>query len=172
MKGLSIILDLDDTIVNFHNGFENHFSVDWNSLTDSQITQMVNGLKKNFKFWTSLPVLRTINFIPAAYCTARINSKYSTKTWLKLNNFPDRPIYQVYGYGISKVPQLKRIPTDEKGEYKVLIDDSLRNVEDAINHGIPALLIDTPYNRTKNVPYRIMDLSYKTIRNAYRRLYF
>ena len=47
-------------------------------------------------FWESLPKLRSIDFTPTLYCTKRINPKQYTKNWLKENNIPLAPVYQMY----------------------------------------------------------------------------
>lgn len=170
-KGLNIILDIDDTIASFVDGFEEYYNVNFIELSSNEISQKVELLKKNTKFWKGLKLKYKLDFEPRAYCTARINSKYSTKCWIKNNNLPNKPVYQVKGYNISKVPQLKRIKVME-GEFKLFIDDSWKNVQDAIQAGIPALLLDTPYNRNINSKLRINDLKFKTIYNAYKRIYF
>ena len=170
---LKIVLDIDQCICDFANGFSKYFNCNYATLSitnPAYITNCVNSLKTNTKFWESLPTLCSLDFIPHAYCTARINSKYSTKVWLKKNNFPNSPVYYVDGYDKSKVPQLKRICN--KGEYLIFVDDKFKNVEDAQKAGFNAFLLDTPYNRNVNTNLRIPDLKYKTIENAFRRIYF
>ena len=171
MRGLSIILDIDGCLCNFVDGFETEFNVEYTSLTSNEISEKVASLKRNYKFWTKLDKLTTLDFTPSAYCTARINSKNSTKVWLKNNGFPNSPVYQVLGYDLSKVPQLKRTPIKNE-DVRVFIDDSWKNVQDAINNGIPAFLLDTPYNQDVTTHLRIKDLKFKTICNAYKRFYF
>lgn len=171
MRGLSIILDIDGCLCDFIEGFEKEFNISFDNLSSDEISNKVESLKKNFTFWTSLNKLTTLDFTPSAYCTARINSKHSTKTWLSKNGFPNSPVYQVKGYNLSKVPQLKRTPIKDN-DVRILIDDTWKNVEDAVNNGIPAFLLDTPYNRDIKTHLRIKDLKFKTICNAYRRFYF
>jgi len=171
MRGLGIVCDCDQCIADFCGGFEKEFNVSYQDLTSEEITQKVTDLKYNYKFWENLPKLNDLDFEPLAYCTARINSKYTTKKWLKKNNFPNSPVYQVMGYKLSKVSQLKRIPLKDN-EIKIFIDDSWKNVSDALNAGIPAFLYNTPYNQDIDTPLRIMDLKFKTICHAYRKFYF
>jgi len=166
---LNIILDIDGCEADFVTSFEEFFSVNIIELSEIEVTERVESLKRNTKFWTSLKKLNDLDFTPRAYCTARINSKYSTKKWLRLNDLPLSPVYQVKGYKLSKVPQLKRIPTTS--EYKVFIDDSWKNVQDALDAGIPALLYDTPFNQSIETKLRIKSLDLKTICHAFRRNY-
>lgn len=174
---LEIILDIDQCLCDFVGGFEAKYKVKINTLSDRQVSKRVIKLKHNTEFWTSLQPLCSLDFTPSAYCTSRINSKYSTKKWLFMNNFPNSPVYQVWGYGLSKVPKLKMTP--HKTDYRVFVDDSPRNVKRAMEAGFNALLLDTPYNQNldeteykefKNI--RIPNLKYKTIEDAFRRIYF
>ena len=70
---------------------------------DYEITKNVNvyKLRNNkrppFFLGKGLPVLRNeLDFEPHIYCTKRINSKIYTRNWIKKNNFPMKPIYQMY----------------------------------------------------------------------------
>ena len=49
----------------------------------------------------------------------------------------------------------------------VLIDDSLFNVTKAIQSGLPALLIDRPHNQNVECEFRIYNLDYEEILDAY-----
>lgn len=54
-----------------------------------------------------------------------------------------------------------------KGRCDVLIDDSLFNVTKAIQSGLPALLIDRPHNQNVECEFRIYNLDYEEILDAY-----
>ena len=83
---LRIGLDLDQTIDDFWGPYLDRFGP---PKTDSEVTKNVMRiLSKDREFWLNLPVLRRPNFVPALYCTARVNSKVWTKKYLENNNFP------------------------------------------------------------------------------------
>lgn len=173
IEDLYIILDIDGVLCDFVSGFEKQYKCKIEDINPRLITKRVNcKLIKDTKFWINLPALSNIDFIPYAYCTARVNSKYSTKKWLQKNGYNNSPIYQCNGFSCSKIPQLKRIISHIQGCYYVLIDDNWNNVQEAVNNGIPALLKDTPFNRHIDTNLRITELNKQTIYNAYKRLYF
>lgn len=154
---IKIALDIDDTIAGFIQAYKKKFG----DFSDSvKITRNVYKLRNNRKFWENLTVIDELDFEPHIYCTKRINSKTYTKNWLKNNNFPDKPIYQMYTQKGNKADLIK-------GRCDVLIDDSYYNVELAIQSGLPALLIDRPHNRHIKTPFRIYNLKYKEIERIY-----
>ena len=154
-------LDIDDTIADFLNPYINMFGV-WKK--DCEITRNVYKLRENKYFWENLPVIDTLNFEPHIYCTKRINSKTFTKNWLKKNNFPIKPIYQMYYQQGNKADLIK-------GRCDVLIDDSYSNVMKCVKSGLPALLITRNHNKHINTPYRIYNLDYLEIENKYNEIW-
>lgn len=135
---LKIGLDLDEVLADFINTYYNRFGIPKN---DYEITYNVqNILRKDKDFWENLPVLNTINFEPELYCTKRVNNKIYTKNWLKKNNFPNKPVYQVYCNTRNKADFIK-------GKIDVFIDDSISNFIAMNLAGVPCLLMDTKYNQ-------------------------
>ncbi len=161
-KELKIACDIDDCIANFLDPYFDKYGKP--KKYDYEITKNVYKLRKNKDFWENLPVLERMDFEPHIYCTKRINSKTYTKNWLKKNNFPMKPIYQMYYQHGNKADLIK-------GKCDVLIDDSYSNVIKAIKSGLPALLVTRSHNEHINTPYRIHTLTYKEIKDKYESLF-
>ena len=156
---IRIGLDVDGTLADFESAYLNRFKR-WPN-KDWAITRNVqNILIKERDFWLNLPVLRIPEFTPRLYCSARVNNKRWTKKYLKDNNFPDAPLYQIPGYKLSKYPILK-------GRVDVYVEDSLKNFIDLNSKGVPCLLIDMPSNRDWGPIGRIYNLDYDEIEQAY-----
>lgn len=158
---IKVALDIDDTIADFLGSYYAKFG---KPKHDYQITRNVYKLRNDKQFWEGLPLLEKIDFEPHIYSTKRINSKTYTKNWLKKNNFPIKPIYQMYHQQGNKADMIK-------GRCDVLVDDSYSNVIKAIKSGLPALLLDRPHNKHINTPYRIYSLRYVEIKNKYNDLF-
>ena len=155
-----IALDLDGVLADFNFSYNKFFKTNINDEQDYKITKNVRKLQYNKKFWTTLPVVESINFVPCIYATKRINPKSYTKLWLEKNEFPVKPVYQMfYQYG-NKADMIK-------GRCDVLIDDSPFNVYQCIKSGFPALLIDRPHNQQAGSLFRIYSLDIEEITNAY-----
>ena len=159
MKKLKIALDLDDTIFDFFGEYKKMFPGKKN-LVDSTITKNVYKLKRNKSFWENLPLIEKPDFEPYIYATKRINSKNYTRNCLIKHELPIKPIYQMYYQKGNKADMIK-------GKCDVLIDDSITNVMQAINSGLPALIIDRPHNQNGSPVFRIYNLDYKEILDAY-----
>lgn len=158
MKSLRCAMDLDGVLAEFYNSYVKRFG---EPKRNSDITKNVERiLKKDKQFWVNLPVLNQMNFEPELYCTKRVNPKVWTKQWLKKNNFPNKPVYQMYYQKGNKADMIK-------GKVDVLIDDCLDNVLKAIESGLPALLFDQPYNRNKEFAFRIYTLDIAEIESVY-----
>lgn len=159
IPGPRIVLDIDDTLADFKGGYNIRFDVfnhpeRWsNPYTITRNVQQVLNKEKNF--WLDLAVLHRIDFIPYAYCTKRVCPKAWTRKWLIDNGFPDRPIYQIYIQNGSKGRMMK-------GRADILIDDSISNVRDCLQHGIKAVLVSNPYIYD-STDYRLPDLKLQTI---------
>lgn len=163
MNRLKIALDLDGVLANFEFSYNSYFKTDISKESQEKISKNVYKLRNNKEFWENLDVLERINFDVTCYCTKRINSKTYTKNWLIKNNFPNKPIYQMYH-------QLGNKATLIKGKCDVLIDDSVSNVIKCIKSGVPALLIDRPSNQWFGPQFRIYSLNYDEILEAYNLL--
>ncbi len=155
---LKISLDLDDTVNLWMQPYLDKFGV---PKTDQEITKNVRyKLLKDKDFWLNLPIKNIPNFIPVQYTTSRLVSKSITKEYLRRNNLPESPIYQVLGYGLSKAKMLK-------GRVDVHIDDSLKVFIDLNTKGIPCLLMDSPYNQEWGPIGRVYTLNLEEIEEVY-----
>lgn len=155
-------LDIDDCLAGFWDAYCERFDTANNPhmLKDHIITRNVQQiLSKERDFWLNLPVINRPDFIPELYCTKRVNNKAWTREWLRRNEFPDRPIYQmVYQHG-NKADMIK-------GKVDVFIDDSLSNVIKCQRSGVPALLYHT--DRTVDFPmFKVFSLNRTEIIDAY-----
>lgn len=151
-------LDIDDVLADFMGSYLKRFG---EPKCNSEITKNVRRvLIKDKQFWENLPVINTLDFIPELYCTKRINSKVYTKNWLKKNNFPNKPVYQV-------ICQLSNKADFIKGRVDVFIDDSPSNFIAMNLAGVPCLLYDKEYNRYLGNVGRIYNLNYETIEKTY-----
>lgn len=151
-------LDIDDVLADFMGTYLERFG---EPKTDHEITKNVQQvLIKDREFWTNLPVINTLNFVPALYCTKRVNSKSWTKAWLKKNNFPDKPVFQV-------ICQMRNKADFVKGRVDVFIDDSVSNFIAMNLAGVPCLLYNKEYNQDWGPIGRIYSLDYDHIERAY-----
>lgn len=156
---LKVSCDLDDTLIEFWNIYLDRFGT---PKSDSEVTRnVVRKLKNDKEFWINLPLKNKINFIPKQFTTSRIIPKSWIKESLNRLGFPDAPVYQVLGYGISKAHHVKA------GGCDVHIDDSLRVFKDLNSKGIPCLLLDTPYNQEWGPVGRIFNLDREEIEDCY-----
>lgn len=159
---LRIGLDIDNCIANFDAGYLSRFKK-WPNHDWAISRNVEHILIKEREFWLGLPVLRKPDFTPRLYCSSRVNNKRWTKQYLKDNEFPNAPLYQIPGYKLSKAPVLK-------GRVDVFVDDSIKNFEDLNSQGIPCLLIDSPQNRHYKTEYRIYSLDEKEIELMYLKM--
>lgn len=156
---IKVSLDLDGTLVEFENHYISKFGV---PKSDYEISKNVTRvLIKDKEFWLTQPLLNIPNFTPHCYCTARLISKEWIKKQLEINSLPKAPIYQVFGYSLSKAPQLIRSGAN------VHIDDSLSVFKDLNLKGIPCLLLDSPNNQDWGPIGRIYTLDKEEIEDAY-----
>lgn len=158
-KKLRIGLDIDQTIADFNSGYLARFKK-WPN-HDWAITRNVeNILKHERNFWVNLEVINFPDFRPRLYCSARVNSKNWTREFLRKNNFPSSPLYQIPGYKLSKADVLR-------DKVDVFIDDSMRNFIDLNSKGIPCLLMDSDFNKDWKFAGRIYSLKYDDIVDEY-----
>ena len=159
---MRIGLDIDDCLADFWGAYCDYFDVVHKpkNLQDNIITKNVeNILKYDRNFWLNLKVINKPNFIPELYCTKRVNCKSWTKKWLEINDFPIRPIYQMYYQHGNKANMIK-------GKVDIFIDDSYSNVVKCIQSGIPALMIDGKQN-INNPMFKIYSLDIEEILDTY-----
>lgn len=158
---LKIGLDIDDTIGSWYSEYLKIFRT---PKTNDEITKNIyKNLRHNKDFWLSLPILETINFEPALYCTKRIINKTWTRKWLINNGFPNKPIYQIYTQKGNKANIIK-------GHCDVLVDDSAFNCYQALKVGFPAILITRPHNMHSDYPYRVNRLDIDEILAVYNQI--
>lgn len=159
---LRIGLDIDDCLADFWGAYCTYFDVENNPkmLEDSMITKNVqNVLRHDKEFWLGLPVINFPDFVPELFCTKRVNSKAWTKEWLKINGFPDRPVYQMIYQQGNKADMIR-------GKVDVFIDDSWGNVEAMNKSGVPTLLFHTERN-ADNPVYKVYSLTKDAIIESY-----
>lgn len=161
---LRIALDLDDTVIVWSAAHEKLFSCKLSDTDPDIITQQVNSIRLNRKFWSNLELLERPDFEPYIYATKRINPKSYTRACLQKHNLPIKPIYQIYSQEDNKARIIK-------GHCDVLIDDSWFNVQQALKSGLPALLITRPHNKHIDTKYRVDRLNYKEIECKYNELF-
>jgi len=155
---IRIAIDLDDTIFDWIGAFRKKYpKLDWNN--NALITKKVRDSRYDKLFWENLPLLERPNFEPTIYATKRINSKIYTRNCLLKYDLPIKPIYQIY-------TQLGNKASIIKGRCDVLIDDSIFNVQQALDVGLPAILIDRPHNQNSSLP-RIYHLDINEIISVY-----
>lgn len=159
---IRIALDLDDTIFDFLGAYQEAFPGERNMI-NSNIDKNVFSLRKNKKFWETLPLLEMPNFEPCIYATKRINSKIYTRNCLSRYGLPIKPIYQIYYQQGNKANIIK-------GHCDVLVDDSVFNCYQAMKVGFPAILITRPHNVHSDYPYRVNKLDIEEIMEVYSRI--
>lgn len=159
---IRIALDLDDTIFDFLGAYQEAFPGERNMI-NSNIDKNVFSLRKNKKFWETLPLLEMPNFEPCIYATKRINSKTYTRNCLSRYGLPIKPIYQIYYQQGNKANIIK-------GHCDVLVDDSVFNCYQALKVGFPAILITRPHNVHLDYPYRVNKLDIEEIMEVYSRI--
>ena len=103
-----------------------------------------------------------MNWAPAQYTTARTIKKKWIKDYLEKEGFPKAPVYQIFGYSLSKYHHIKA------GGCHLHIDDSLSVFKDLNSKGIPCLLYDNPGNQDWGPIGRIYSLDINEIEDAYR----
>lgn len=159
MSKLKIGLDIDQVLADFINPYYERFG---QPKTDLEITRNVQRkLRKDKKFWTSLPLINVPNFDVTLYCTKRVNPKSYTKQWLKEHNCPDAPVYQMYYQHGNKADMIK-------GKVDVFVDDSISNFIALNLSGVPCLLMDSESNQEWGSIGRIYSLDYAEIEETYQ----
>ena len=157
---LRISSDIDGCLCDFYTPYLKRFGT---PKKDTEITcNVVNILSKDRDFWLNLPKINTVNWTPAQYTTARTIKKKWIKDYLDKEGFPKAPVYQIFGYSLSKYHHIKA------GGCHLHIDDSLSVFKDLNSKGIPCLLYDNPGNQDWGPVGRIYSLDINEIEEAYR----
>lgn len=158
-------MDIDDVLCKWEESYCKYFNIECLSdHDDSLITYNVeNILANNKSFWIGLPRKHRIDFYPELYCTKRCIPKAWTIAFLKLNNFPIRPIIQIS----QKDLKSKYI----KDKVDIFIDDSIDNFREITGSGIKCFLMDSRSNKSFKTKYRIKTITKKSIITKYLRLY-
>ena len=158
IKRLRIGSDIDQVLADWAGPFFRRF----NPKNDADITRICNQiLAKDRNFWLNLPVIRRFEgFEPVLYCTKRSCLKTYSKEWIDNNDFPHKPVYQVFCQTDNKARYIK-------GRCDVFIDDSPINFIQMNKSGVPTLLMDTPYNQNLGPMLRIYTLNYNEIEDVY-----
>lgn len=158
MIRLKIGLDIDEVLADWSGPFFKRFK----PKNDADITRICGQIiNKDRDFWLNLPVIQyPIGFEPILYCTKRSCLKTYSKEWLDNNEFPHKPVYQVFCQTDNKARYIK-------GRIDVFIDDSPRNVIQMNRSGVPTLLMDTPFNQNFGPILRIYSLDYYEIEDAF-----
>lgn len=153
-----ISLDIDGVLANFNKSYLDKYGTPKNDL---EVTKNVRKLKTNKDFWLNLPVIHKPNFTPKQYTTARIINKDWIKEYLYKNGMPKAPVYQIYGYGLSKASKIRM------GGCEVHVDDSLSVFIDLNLKGIPCLLMDSNNNQNWGPIGRVFSLDIEEIEETY-----
>lgn len=162
MRGLRIGLDIDDCLADFWGAYCEYFDTEHNPkmLEDHIITRNVQQiLSKDRDFWLGLKVINMPDFIPELYCTKRVNKKAWTREWLRINGFPERPIYQMVFQQGNKADMIR-------GRVDVFVDDSFSNVVKCNKSGVPALLYHTD-KTIDNPMFKVFSITKDEIIDAY-----
>lgn len=157
---LKISCDIDGVLADFYGPYLKRFG---EPDKDSTITKNVNTiLAKDKEFWMNLPVLNELSWTPKQYTTARVIRKQWIKEYLAKEKFPKAPVYQIYGYGLSKYSKVRM------GGCHLHVDDSISVFKDLNSKGVPCLLLDTPNNREWGPIGRIYTLDREEIEETYQ----
>lgn len=162
MKHLKVGIDCDDVLCHFMIPYLDRFGT---PNKDTDITWNIwNILRHDSDFWINLPIKHYPDFKPELMCTARVINKNVIRKFLKKHDLDYMPVYQRFGYGLSKAPLIK-------GRIDVFIDDSVHNFYDLNHKGIKCLLMDSPYNRHIDTPLRVYSLMYDEIEYVYNQAF-
>ena len=144
-----ISLDIDDVCLEFVGQLEKRFNVKLNPYWKGNydISKMLDELKDDKEFWTSLPAKHIPSFEPDYYITSRSIPDEWTMENLQKMGFPCAPVYSI-PWNTSKVETLKKLGVT------VHIDDKWLNYKEATDAGIFCYLMDAPHNKHYNVGHR------------------
>lgn len=145
-----IALDFDDVLADFVPAYckkvgieiPNSWYLDYNFIPN------IEKLHEDENFWMNLEPLfdpKELKFEPVMYITARDPklSEWTTK-WLEKHNFPKAPVVFSRNKGI----------TCKENNIQLFIDDSPKNYDEINKEGVACFLMDTIWNRYRDVGYR------------------
>ena len=145
MKRLRVGLDIDEVLADWSGPFFKRFK----PKNDADITRICSKV-----------IQYPINFDPELYCTKRSCLKTYSKEWLDNNEFPHKPVYQVFCQTDNKARYIK-------GRVDVFIDDSIKNFIQMNLSGVPTLLMNTKHNQEWGPIGRVYSLDYNEIEECY-----
>lgn len=146
-------LDIDGVLGDFNKHLMDYCGLDArnpHSWSDPVFIESFEKVKKDSKFWLSMPMLTKptdIGFEPHCYITARSIDASVTEEWLNKNGYPAVPLYCV-GHDQSKVDVAKSSGID------LFVDDRMENFVELNKAGICTFLFDSPHNRKYEVGYK------------------
>lgn len=161
---LKIGLDIDGVLAKFYETYYEFFNMPKDTVLDpNKMGKACSDILIHEKdFWVNMPVYkRPVGIYPTVICTKRNFPINWTEEFLKRNNLPQVPIIQI-SYNDNKANYLK-------DKIDVFIDDTPENVEDLLEAGIPCFLLDNPWNRHYDTPYRIYSLHKSEIESMYNK---
>ena len=100
-------------------------------------------------FWDAVPVHEEDAIVPHCYITAR-PAGVDSYLWLFMNDLPGAPLITVVG---SKVEAAK------KAGVTLFLDDAPHNLEELRAAGIECWLLDRPWNRHHETPFRVKTIA-------------
>lgn len=159
---LKLGLDIDGVLAKFYETYYEFFNMPKDTILDPyKLGRACDDILIHEKdFWVNMPVYkRPVGIYPTVICTKRNLPVNWTKEFLKRNHLPQVPIIQI-AFSDNKAKYLK-------GKVDVFVDDSPENLEDLLKENIPCLLMDTPWNKHYNTPYRIYSLHKEEIERVY-----
>jgi hypothetical protein len=144
-----VALDIDDVCLDFQGAFQEKFNVNLNPYWNGnyEMRNMLDKVKDDKEFWTTLPAKHIPSFEPDMYITSRSIPNEWTMENLQKQGFPCAPVYSI-PWNESKIPLLKQHKVD------ILIDDKHLNYKEATEAGIFCYLMDAPHNQYYNVGHR------------------
>ena len=164
-KTPNIILDIDDVIFGFQEGYAKRFNTrmqkHWSN--SNLMKRRLSCLKKEKDFWLTLPVKNVPNFQPKGFVSARSITKSWTIESLRINSIPGRSNVNQVPWGQSKIKVLKDLDCD------IFIDDKYETFKECHKNGIFCLLMDASHNQRYSTQYRIYDLDIKSIMSFYNK---
>lgn len=148
-------LDIDDVICVWVKEWCKKYNLPipsaWNFQWDlgEQFEKLKGSIDLN-EFYLNLPVNEKpedIPFVPECYITHRPVTKEITEEWLKRNNFPLKPVFQV-SKREDKLEVAKQMNLD------IFVDDNYDTFEYLNKNGICCFLYDALHNRRHYVGYK------------------
>lgn len=153
LKPRKIGLDIDEVLADWIGAWSKRHGINdtinfWNF--DREIMDKFNNMKDDKEFWLNIePKIPAseLPFEPHCYITSRSIPKEWTEQWLRINKYPEVPVYSI-GFDQSKVDVAKETGID------IFVDDRYENFVELNNAGICTFLFDAPHNQKYDVGYK------------------